>query len=288
MGQISKSLKLAVIFMISTSVYSFAQRVNEHGLKMVSEVKLYSLKGGIDCNLKFEYNSTGSLIGVKCYGHNNLTEKYGLKNEYRLNNGRLIFKDYEADWNIYQYEFEFDWNNHITRITETPIKGQDVGSKWEMNYLYDFDTNTNSYYLSKETLREWNTNTITNTYVFLSDHCFGEYELRDECVLRKRVDYVIDKCKVNDTNLSLLDFLIYGGISISNGIERYLSITEWIGKHNKYLVDTDNPKYHRYEYVYDKQGNLLEAYLYDWGKWEKYDGNYGWGIQRSIKLKYLY
>ena len=36
MGQISKSLKLAVIFMISTSVYSFAQRVNEHGLKMVS------------------------------------------------------------------------------------------------------------------------------------------------------------------------------------------------------------------------------------------------------------
>ena len=44
MGQISKSLKLAVIFMISTSVYSFAQRVNEHGLKMVSEVKLYSLK----------------------------------------------------------------------------------------------------------------------------------------------------------------------------------------------------------------------------------------------------
>lgn len=285
-----KDMKVIIMLVLMLFPFSiYAQRVNEHGLKMVSEVELYSLKDGIDCNLKFEYNSDYHLIGVKCYGYNFKTEKYGLKNEYRLSNGRLIFKDYEEDGNIYKYEYEFDWNNHITRITETPIKGQDVGSKWEMNYLYDFDTSANSYYLSKKTQREWNTNTITNTYVFVSEHCFGEYELRDGCVLNKKiVDYEIDKRKVNDTNLSLLNFLRFGGIGVSAGCERYLSITAWLGCHNAYMPDTDNPKYHRYEYVYDKQGNLLEAYLYEWGKWKVYDGNYGWGIQRSIKLKYLY
>lgn len=38
---------LLYIFLILLPIQLFAQRVNEHGLKMVSEVKLYNLEDGI-------------------------------------------------------------------------------------------------------------------------------------------------------------------------------------------------------------------------------------------------
>lgn len=277
------TLLLAVI---SICVSSFAQRVNEHGLKMVSEVELYNLPSGVDCNLKFEYSSKGNLIGIKCYGFNHKTEKYGLMNEYQLRNGLLVFKDYEDDWNIYQYDFEFDWNNNITRIIVTPTKGQDVGSKWEWSYSYDLNSLTNSYYCCKKNMREWNTNTQTKTFVSTYERCY-EYELRDGCVISKGSNGLIDKSRVNDTNLSLLSFF-RNGVGVSGSLLNYIDLTEWMGFHNQYMPITDDSKYYRYEYIYDEKGNMSEVFLYEWGKWKKLNSELGWGIQRSIKLKYLY
>lgn len=121
--------------------------------------------------------------------------------------------------------------------------------------------------------------------MFLNEACVGEYELSEGCVLNKGKQYVIDKSQINDTNLSLLDFFIYG-LRLTHG--HYLSLTEWMGFHNRYMPATDDSKYYKYEYLYDKDGNLSEVRLYGWGKWEKLNGNYGWSIEKSIKLKYLY
>ncbi len=280
-----QSRLISGLCLVLSFLCSFAQRVNEHGLKMVSEIEVFDLRDDRDCSVKFEYNSKGNLIGTKCYGYNFDTEKFGIKNEYRLTNGRLYYKDYEEGGNVYKYDFELDWNNHITRKTETATAGQDVGSKWEWNYSYEFSPLSNEYYISKVIRREWNTNTQTKTYVFLNEACVGEYELSEGCVLNKGKQYVIDKSQINDTNLSLLDFFIYG-LRLTHG--HYLSLTEWMGFHNRYMPDTDDSKYYKYEYLYDKDGNLSEVRLYGWGKWEKLNGNYGWGIKKSIKLTYLY
>ncbi|MBD5353041.1 MAG: hypothetical protein HDR86_09495 [Bacteroides sp.] len=277
-------LIILVLFSAIMHLSSYAQQVNEHGLKMVSEVELYD--NGLNYDLKFEYSSKGNLIGIKCYGHNFETEKYELKYEYRLTNGRLIFKDYEEDDNIYKYDFDLDWNNHITRITYTAIAGQDLGSKWEMSYSYEPNPLNNSYYLCRKVMREWNTNTQTKTFVFTYERCW-EYELRDGCVVNKDSEEIINKERINDTNLS-----IWGRLPSLNmfscGIERCLYLTEWMGKHNRYMPIADNSKYDKYKYLYDEDDNLSEVYLYEWGKWEKYNGEYGWGIKRSVKLKYVY
>lgn len=280
-------MRLIILWLLfAISLCSFAQRVNEHGLKMVSEVEIYNLPKGVDCNLKFEYNSKGNLIGIKCYGFNHKTEKHGLMNEYLFSNGRLIFKDYEEDGNYYKYDFEFDWNNNITRITVTPTAGQDVGSKWEWSYSYEPNPLNNSYYLCRKVMREWNTNTQTKTFVFTYERCW-EYELRDGCVVSEGSNGLIDKSRANDTNLSLLSFF-ENGIGVSGSLLNYIFLIEWMGCHNHYMPITDDSKYYRYEYIYDEKGNMSEVFLYEWGKWEKLNGEWGWGIKRSIKLKYLY
>lgn len=272
-------LRVILVLLLLFPISIYAQRVNEHGLKMVSEVELYNLPNGVDCNLKFEYNSKGNLIGIKCYGYNHKTEKHGLMNEYQLRNGLLLFKDYEEDGNHYKHDFEFDWNNNITRITVIPTAGQDVGSKWEWSYSYDLNPLTHSYHLCKEVMREWNTNTQTKTFVSTYERC-REYELRDGCVVSEGSKVLIDKSRVNDTNLSLLSFF-ENGIGVSGSLLNYIDLTEWMGCHNRYMPITNDSKYYRYEYIYDEKGNMSEVFLYEWGKWKKLNGEFGWGIQRN-------
>ena len=123
-----KQIDLA-FFMLFTVFCSFAQRVNERGLKCVSEVEM-SGRQASNQRYVFEYFDDLRLKSMSVY--------YGnvLRHKFTLNNGVLTRKSYDYTDSDCEWAYEMDVYGNIARITMTCIGSDGSGYKTEHTYTY--------------------------------------------------------------------------------------------------------------------------------------------------------
>lgn len=269
------------IIVIGLSLYlcSFAQRVNEHGLKMVSEVEVFDWE--LD-KIILRYNEQNRLVGITVYKDWNWDKakydaktyvpKYELYAEYNIKDGKMICKRYDEGYRNPLYDFKFDEWGHIVSYKEKLLDGWNKGEVVESEYTYSYDERMKRY---------------VSTYGW-----FGEFaNIREG----KYLNFGIK----NDTNISLWWILKYDNCEYS--VDYYFMMSEWIDCINDYMLKPtwDKQKEYaycdnQYEYDYDSNGNLIEVREYNQyltTNIEVVNGveyKYPYTVDTTIKLKYLY
>ena len=123
-----KQIALA-FFMLFNVFCSFAQRVNERGLKCVSEVEM-SGRQTSNQRYVFEYFDDLKLKSMSVY--------YGDKLYYTftMNNGVLTRKSYDYSDSGCEWVYDMDVYGNVARITMTCLGSDGSGFKTEHTYTY--------------------------------------------------------------------------------------------------------------------------------------------------------
>lgn len=299
----------------------FAQRLNEHGLKMVSEVEFKYPHSSLVDIIKFKYNEQNRLTQMSVYRKWIYTDEDNKRLNYmspqerkehleefpsspklyrdfiKDDNG-LTVKDYDSyNYSPLRWEVAFDCYENISSISVFEEFEPGAIKRDEFNFEYERDGIENSFRISRYSHTEtskrngqksWYGTTVGTLYRdvfyydgFIHTDCFpSQYEQ-----LKETIDYN----HINDTNINLVDIISGVGSLYGGGLNwEYFTLTEWLPCRSKYFVKLNNDKYDRHEYIYDERGNLTEIRTFTWGKWEKLNGEFGWGVEKSIKLKYVY
>lgn len=274
-----RRITLIIIFTIS-SLYSFAQRVNERGLKCVSEIKM-SGRQASNQRYVFEYFDDLKLKSMSVY--------YGdkLYHTFTMNNGVLTRKSYDYTDSDCEWAYEMDVYGNIARITMTCMESDGSGYKTEHTYTYaqserhpwrqvvedntiefarlsrakPFRRNNNDWNL-KFDYRDGIIWDVTYNYRHSdsdNDNSFG--------YAAKRFNFNVK----NDTNI---DFWQLWATRTTN--ETIVALTEWLCLRPDFLM---NDVGSHYEYEYDNDGNLIKITDRSW------DMQY---VYKEIKIKYLY
>lgn len=260
------------------SLCSFAQRVNERGLKCVSEIEM-SGRQTSNQRYVFEYFDDLRLKSMSVY-HGNV-----LYYTFTMNNGVLTRKDYDnfgCEWN-----YDMDVYGNVARITMTCIGSDGSGFKNEHTYTYAqseshpwrnvIEDNTIEFArLSRTKPFRRNNNDDVHKFEYrdgiMQDVTFREIfpkEYTEERFNRLKTKYNFSV--KNDTNI---DFWQLWEPKTSN--ETIIALTEWLCLRPDYLM---NDVASHYEYEYDNDGNLIRIIDRSW------DMKY---IYKEIKIKYLY
>ena len=274
-----RRITLIIIFTIS-SLYSFAQRVNERGLKCVSEIKM-SGRQASNQRYVIEYFDDLKLKSMSVY--------YGdkLYHTFTMNNGVLTRKSYDYTDSDCEWAYEMDVYGNIARITMTCMESDGSGYKTEHTYTYaqserhpwrqvvedntiefarlsrakPFRRNNNDWNL-KFDYRDGIIWDVTYNYRHSdsdNDNSFG--------YAAKRFNFNVK----NDTNI---DFWQLWATRTTN--ETIVALTEWLCLRPDFLM---NDVGSHYEYEYDNDGNLIKITDRSW------DMQY---VYKEIKIKYLY
>lgn len=300
-----QSRLIAVLCLVLSFLCSFAQRVNEHGLKMVSEIE-YLEKGRATYQFKFKYNDENKLTRMTVYQKwiysddelnrlHDMTphdrkehlEEYPIEpklyRDFIKTSEGLTVKDYDFyNYSPLRWEVAFDCYDNICKISEFEEFEPGAIKREEFNIEYERDGLDNTFRLSRysdtETSKRkgqksWYGTTVGTLYKEFY-HKDGFLIIGDGSKLGK--DYTIDYNHINDTNMNLLYFIVGTGL-----LPNYFSITEWLPCRSKYFIDesvywkdNDTQQYH---YRYDTKGNLIEI--------ERIFQNY---LNKKISIKYLY
>lgn len=245
-----QNIVLVLVFASLMSIQTYAQRLNKHGLKMVSEVEYY-YDGGNNCLLKFKYDTNDKLSRMTVYWNGEIYRDF-IKTEKGL-----TLKNYEDD---YYYDFVFDCYDNISKIYtyyEFEV-GSVVRREYDLHYEKDEKTNTFSLisYDRTETSKRKGQNSWYGT------SC-GTWNI-----------YVGDKKDVNnenDTNINLEAFHHSGGDNLfRGGALWFLPVTEWMNYRPRF-------KYNDIKCDYDNCNNLIQ--VEDWFL-DK--------LQWKINIKYVY
>lgn len=274
-----KSVFTTVSLLISLTLTTFAQRVNEHGLKMVSEVEVFDWE--LD-KILLKYNEQNRLIGMTVYKDWNwskskydtstYTPNYELYAEYNIKDGKMICKRYDKEYRNPLYDFKFDEWGHIVSYNEKLLDGWNKGEVVKSEYTYSYDERMKRH---------------VSTYGW-----FGEFaNIREG----KGLNFDIK----NDTNTSLWWILRFDNCEYS--VDYYFMLSEWIDCINDYMLKPSWDKQkeyaycdNQYEYDYDSNGNLIEVREYNQyltTNIEVVNGvehKFPYTVDTTIKLKYLY
>lgn len=264
-----KVLLIPLILLIPFSL--FAQRVNEYGQKVISEILIVHKYEGEELRNNtqkyvYTYSDDLKLKGLKYYWGDDLQE------EFTLVNDALIRKQYSYADDGVKYEYDFDLYDNIAKITEYSYGSDGSVVKYEYNYTYEYSKEHNWWQMVGSGWTEW--------YKPKNSKCFYKQELApyweycyidgiryDKGVSQSGIEYRREDFNFdvkNDTNIDL--YRIIDREEIFIGIEA----TEWLRSRNEYLR---NKKYvSPYEYKYDND-NLIEIQ---------------WGNSTRIYIKYLY
>ena len=119
---------LAILFYIF-AFCSFAQRVNERGLKCVSEIEM-SGRQTSNQRYVFEYFDDLKLKSMSVY--------YGdkLYHTFTMNNGVLTRKSYDYTDSDCEWVYDMDVYGNVARITMTCLGSDGSGFKTEHTYTY--------------------------------------------------------------------------------------------------------------------------------------------------------
>lgn len=262
---------LGIIFIIS-SLCLFAQRVNEHGLKIVSEIEILN-KCGSGQRICYEYEKTGKLKGLAVYDIAE-NKSISLLASFRMQDNKIIRQHNGYLDSFNDCIFEVDSNRHIVRYVVTPTNPneQDYGLRWEMTYQYGYDTKYNRWYLSSDRYKEYYYDNDDRRYILnhVGNNNNLQYYEGVVAVINNISEYY-DLTHRNDTNISLSFILV----PFNNfWDDYYFKMTEWIDCRNEFIPK--NTSITKYEYVY-QNGNLNKVELYDMGY-----------LKKIIRINYQY
>lgn len=254
---------LGIIFTIS-SLCLFAQRVNEHGLKIVSEIEILN-KCGSGQRICYEYEMSGKLKGLTVHDISE-DKSISLFASFRMQNNKIIRQHNGYLDSFNDCTFEVDSNRHIVRYVVTPTNPneQDYGLRWEMTYQYGRDTKYNRWYLSSVRYKEYYYDNDDRRYILNHEGNNNNLQYYEGVVdAKNNISEYYDLSHRNDTNISL-SFILMPFNNFWD--DYYFMMTEWIDCRNEFMPK--NTSITKYEYVY-KDGNLNEIILYDMGYLKK-------------------
>ena len=272
--------KLLFAFIVLFSLQSFAQRVNERGLKCVSEFEI-SGREYDGYRYVFEYFDDLKLKSMSIY--------YGdkLYRTFTMNNGVLTRKSYDYADSDCEWVYDMDVYGNVARITMTCLGSDGSGFKTEHTYTYaqserhpwrnviedneiefarlsraePFRRNNNNWNLKFE-YRDGIIWDVTYNYRHSdsdNDKSFG--------YAAKRFNFNVK----NDTNIDFWQLWFPRTTNVT-----IVALTEWLSLRPDYLMDFEGD-YINYYYEYDNKGNLIRIV-------EKH----GDCIMKEVNIKYLY
>lgn len=271
--------KLLFAFIVLFSLQSFAQRVNERGLKCVSEFEI-SGREYDGYRYVFEYFDDLKLKSMLVYSENTL------KHKFTMNNGVLTRKSYDYTDSDCEWVYDMDVYGNVARITMTCIGSDGSGFKDEHTYTYAQSESHPWRNVVEDREMEFARLSRTKPFRRNNNDDIRKFEYRDGIIydVTFREDYpedyvnIFDRCAKrfnfnvkNDTNI---DFWQLWFPRTSN--ETIVALTEWLSLRPDYLM---NDVGSHYEYEYDNDGNLIKIIERSW------DMKY---IYKEIKIKFLY
>ena len=274
-----KQIALA-FFMLFNVFCSFAQRVNERGLKCVSEVEM-SGRQTSNQRYVFEYFDDLKLKSMSVY--------YGDKLYYTftMNNGVLTRKSYDYSDSGCEWVYDMDVYGNVARITMTCLGSDGSGFKTEHTYTYAQSERHPWRNVIEDNEIEFARLSRAEPFIRNNNDWNRKFEYRDGIIWEvthreqfpneytdKRFNSVAQRFNFSVKNDTNIDFWQLWFPRTSN--ETIVALTEWLCLRPDYLMDFEGD-YINYYYEYDNKGNLIRIV-------EK-QGNY---IMKEIKIKYLY
>ena len=273
-----KKVFLILAIVINSVISLSAQRVNERGLKCVSEIEM-SGRQTSNQRYVFEYFDDLRLKSMSVY-HGNV-----LYYTFTMNNGVLTRKDYDnfgCEW-----VYDMDVYGNVARITMTCIGSDGSGFKNEHTYTYAQSKRNPWRHVVEDNTIEFARLSRTKPFRRNNNDDVHKFEYRDgimqdvtfrEIFPKEYTEERFNRLKAkynfsvkNDTNI---DFWQLWEPKTSNGT--IVALTEWLCLRPDYLM---NDVGSHYEYEYDNDGNLIKIIDRSW------DMKY---VYKEVKIKYLY
>ncbi len=268
------------IILAFSALCSFAQRVNERGLKCVKE---FEMSGRQTSNQRyvFEYFDDLKLKSMSVYHGDKLYHTF------TMNNGVLTRKSYDYTDSSSEWAYVMDVYGNVARVTMTSIGSDGSGFKIEHTYTYAQSERNPWRHVVEDNTIEFSrlsrnrpfrrNNNDWNLKFDYRDGIIWEVTHRDifpENYTDKRFAEVSKRFNFNVKNDTNIDFYQLWKTRTSN--ETIIALTEWLCLRPDYLMDFEGD-YINYFYEYDDKGNLIRIM-------EKH----GDCIMKEIKIKYLY
>lgn len=267
-------------FMLFTVFSSFAQRVNERGLKCVSEFEM-SGRQASNQQYVFEYFDDLKLKSMSVY--------YGdkLYHIFTMNNGVLTRKSYDYADSDCEWAYEMDVYGNIARITMTCIGSDGSGYKTEHTYTYAQSERNPWRQIVEDNTIEFSRLSRAKPFRRNNNDWNLKFDYRNGIIWDvtynyrhsdsdndKSFGYAAKRFNFNVKNDTNIDFWQLWATRTTN--ETIVALTEWLCLRPDYLMDFEGD-YINYYYEYDNKGNLIRIV-------EKH-GNC---IMKEINIKYLY
>lgn len=263
-----QSRLIAVLCLVLSSLCSFAQRVNEHGLKMVSKVEYKPRYRSCVNIIEFKYDEKDRLTQMSVYQKwiysddelkrlHNMTardrkehlEEYPIEpklyRDFIKTSEGLTVKDYGFyNYSPLRWEVAFDCYGNISKISVFEEFEPSAIKRDEFNFEYERDGINNTFRLSRYSQTEtgkrkgqksWYGTTVGTLY---NDVFFYDGFVNTVCNSGdvERIKEQIDYNHINDTNLNLMA-LIGGGSLYGGGMNMdYFTLTEWLPCRSKYFM----------------------------------------------------
>ena len=272
-----------ILTILVSSVFSlYSQRVNERGLKCVSEFKM-SGRQTSNQRFVFEYFDDLKLKSMSVY--------YGdkLYHTFTMNNGVLTRKSYDSPDSDCEWVYDMDVYGNVTRITMTCLGSDGSGFKTEHTYTYAQSERHPWRHVIEDNEIEFARLSRAEPFRRNNNDNIRKFEYRDGIIwdvtyreqfpneyTDKRFNSVAQLFNFNVKNDTNIDFWQLWSTMTSN--ETIVALTEWLCLRPDYLMDWKDG-YFEYVYEYDTIGNLIK--ITD----KRTDTNC---IYMEVKIKYLY
>ena len=272
-----------ILTILVSSVFSlYSQRVNERGLKCVSEIEM-SGRQTSNQRYVFEYFDDLKLKSMSVY--------YGdkLYHTFTMNNGVLTRKSYESPDSDCEWVYDMDVYGNVARITMTCLGSDGSGFKTEHTYTYAQSERHPWRHVIEDNEIEFARLSRAEPFRRNNNDNIRKFEYRDGIIwdvtyreqfpneyTDKRFNSVAQLFNFNVKNDTNIDFWQLWSTMTSN--ETIVALTEWLCLRPDYLMDWKDG-YFEYVYEYDTIGNLIK--ITD----RRTDTNC---IDKEIKIKYLY
>lgn len=270
-----------ILTILVSSVFSlYSQRVNERGLKCVSE---FEMSGRQTSNQRyvFEYFDDLKLKSMSVY--------YGdkLYHTFTMNNGVLTRKSYYSPDSDCEWVYDMDVYGNVARITMTCLGSDGSGFKTEHTYTYAQSERHPWRNVIEDNEIEFARLSRAEPFTRNNNDWNRKFDYRDGIIWEvtynyrhsdsdndKSFGYAAKTFNFNVKNDTNIDFWQLWFPRTTN--ETIVALTEWLCLRPDYLMDFEGG-YINYYYEYDNKGNLIRIV-------EKH-GNY---IMKEINIKYLY
>ena len=274
-----KQIALA-FFMLFNVFCSFAQRVNERGLKCVSEFEM-SGRQASNQRYVFEYFDDLKLKSMSVY--------YGdkLYHTFTMNNGVLTRKSYYSPDSDCEWVYDMDVYGNVARITMTCLGPDGSGFKTEHTYTYAQSERHPWRNVIEDNEIEFARLSRAEPFSRNNNDWNRKFDYRDGIIWEvtynyrhsdsdndKSFGYAAKRFNFNVKNDTNIDFWQLWSTMTSN--ETIVALTEWLCLRPDYLMDFEGG-YINYYYEYDNKGNLIRIV-------EKQ----GDCIMIEVNIKYLY